>query len=131
MLIACPVWLLKVDRICTGREVTGNDIKVSAEPHVGEVRRKHSETHTLNTDRVKRYKVDSQTGGRLPGIHTRWNSRWNTRHHASARTNHNAARYNVNTRRNRPLLLAAKRGVIGDSGTVRFFSVFAEDMVYE
>lgn len=29
--------VLKVDRICTGREVTGNDIKVSAEPHVGEV----------------------------------------------------------------------------------------------
>lgn len=29
---------LKVDRICTGREVTGNDIKVSAEPHLGEVR---------------------------------------------------------------------------------------------
>ena len=27
----------KVDRICTGREVVGNDIKVSAEPHVGEV----------------------------------------------------------------------------------------------
>lgn len=27
-----------VDRICTGREVTGNDIFVSAEPHVGEVR---------------------------------------------------------------------------------------------
>ncbi|CAN0029870.1 unnamed protein product [Laminaria digitata] len=26
-----------VDRICTGREVIGNDIKVSAEPHVGEV----------------------------------------------------------------------------------------------
>lgn len=28
----------KVDRICTGRDVVGNDIKVSAEPHVGEVR---------------------------------------------------------------------------------------------
>lgn len=32
------LYLVKVDRICTGREVTGNDIKVSAEPHVGEVR---------------------------------------------------------------------------------------------
>ncbi|CAM9613298.1 unnamed protein product [Ascophyllum nodosum] len=26
-----------VDRICTGREVIGNDIKINAEPHVGEV----------------------------------------------------------------------------------------------
>lgn len=33
------VW--KVDRICTGRDVEGNDIKVSAEPHVGEVRQMH------------------------------------------------------------------------------------------
>lgn len=29
-----------VDRICTGRVVTGNQIEVSAEPHVGEVRQK-------------------------------------------------------------------------------------------
>lgn len=27
-----------VDRICTGRTVTGNKIEVSAEPHVGEVK---------------------------------------------------------------------------------------------
>ena len=33
----CVCFFVKVDRICTGREVIGNDIKVSAEPHVGEV----------------------------------------------------------------------------------------------
>lgn len=45
----CVVSLFKVDRICTGREVTGNDIKVSAEPHVGEVRQKKTQTKDLFT----------------------------------------------------------------------------------
>lgn len=37
-ILVSHIPLVQVDRICTGREVTGNDIKVSAEPHVGEVR---------------------------------------------------------------------------------------------
>lgn len=42
-----PCVFPEVDRICTGREVTGNDIKVSAEPHVGEVRRKCLALHGI------------------------------------------------------------------------------------
>lgn len=36
-----------VDRICTGREVIGNDIKVSTEPYTGEVRQRPEQVTTL------------------------------------------------------------------------------------
>lgn len=42
---------MQVDRICTGREVTGNDIKIFAEPHVGEVR--HTTELTAKDTKIK------------------------------------------------------------------------------